>query len=70
MKSAGFDTPYGHWAATVLPWAISYSAVLSLRMICSAVWRMRFMVKSTAQSGRMRTLVHPGPISRGHVNSC
>ena len=26
------------------------------------------MVKSPAQSGRMRTLIHPGPISRGHVN--
>jgi hypothetical protein len=25
------------------------------------------MVESTAQSGRMRTLIHRGPITRGHV---
>ena len=36
-------------------------------MICSAEWRMRFIVKSPAQSGRMRTLIHRGPISYGHV---
>jgi hypothetical protein len=29
---------------------------------------MRFMVESPAQSGRMRTLIHRGPIPRGHVN--
>lgn len=28
----------------------------------------RFMVKSSAQSGRMRTLIHRGPTSRGHVS--
>ena len=38
-------------SATVLPWAISCSAVVSLRIICSAVYLIRFMVKSTAQSG-------------------
>jgi hypothetical protein len=26
------------------------------------------MVESPAQSGRMRTLIHPGPISRGHAS--
>jgi hypothetical protein len=26
------------------------------------------MVESQAQSGPMRTLIHHGPISRGHVN--
>jgi len=31
------------------------------------VWRVRFMVESPAQSGRMRTLIHRGPIPRGHV---
>ena len=54
-------------STTVVLWAISCSAVLSLRMICSAVWRIRFMVKSPAQSGRMRTLIHRGPNSGGHV---
>ncbi|MCP9793514.1 hypothetical protein KBZ20_17255, partial [Vulcanococcus limneticus Candia 3F8] len=41
--------------------------VLSLRMICSAVCLVRFMVESPAQSGRMRTLIHPGPVSGVHV---
>ena len=54
-------------STTVLPWAISCSAVLSLRMICSAVCLVRFMVKSPAQSGRLRTLIHPGPLSGVHV---
>jgi len=36
-------------------------------MICSGVWRFRFMVESPAQSGRMRTLIHPGPIYGVHV---
>jgi GDP-L-fucose synthase len=40
---------------------------LSLRMICSAVCLVRFMVESPAQSGRLRTLIHPGPISGVHV---
>lgn len=53
---------------TVLPWAISCSAVLSLRMIYSAVCLVRFMVKSPAQSGRLRTLIHPGSVSGVHVN--
>jgi len=38
-----------------------------LRMICSAVCLVRFRVESPAQSGRMRTLIHPGPISGVHV---
>jgi hypothetical protein len=38
-----------------------------LRMICSAVCLVRFMVRSPAQSGRMRTLIHPGSIARVHV---
>jgi hypothetical protein len=54
-------------SATLLPWTISCSAVLSLRMIFSAVCLVRFMVESPAQSGRMRTLIHPGTISRVHV---
>jgi len=29
---------------------------------------VRFMVKSPAQSGRMRTLIHPGPVSGVHVS--
>ena len=37
-------------------------------MICSAVCLVRFMVKSPAQSGRLRTLIHPGPLSGVHVN--
>jgi hypothetical protein len=37
-------------------------------MICSGVWRVRFMVESPAQSGRMRTLIHLGPKFWGHVN--
>jgi hypothetical protein len=45
-----------------LPWAISRSAVFSLRMICSAVCLVGFMVKSPAHSDRLRTLIHPGPI--------
>jgi len=36
-------------------------------MICSAVCLVRFMVESPAQSGRMRTLIHPGPVSGVHV---
>jgi len=28
---------------------------------------VRFMVESPAQSGRLRTLIHPGPVSRVHV---
>jgi hypothetical protein len=28
---------------------------------------VRFMVESPAQSGRLRTLIHPGPISGVHV---
>lgn len=54
-------------STTVLPWAISSSAVLSLRMIRSPVRLLRFMVGSPAQSGPMRTLIHPGVILRGHV---
>ncbi len=54
-------------SATVLPWAISCSAVLSLRMICSAVCLVRFMVGSPAQSGRLSTLIHPSPVSGVHV---
>jgi hypothetical protein len=50
-----------------LPWGINCSAVLSLRMICSAVCLVRFMVESPALSGRMRTLIHPGPIAGVHV---
>ena len=49
-----------------LAWAISCSAVLSLRMICSAVCLVRFMLVSPAQSGRLKTLIHPGPVSGGH----
>jgi len=30
---------------------------------------VRFMVESPAQSGRMRTLIHPGPTSGVHVIS-
>jgi len=33
------------------------SAVLSLRMICSAVCQMRFMVESPAQPGHQKTLI-------------
>jgi hypothetical protein len=29
---------------------------------------VRFMVESPAQSGRLRTLIHPGPVSGVHVN--
>ena len=53
--------------ATVLPWAISCSAVLSLRMICSAVCLVRFMVESPAQCGRLKTLIHPGAVIRVQV---
>jgi hypothetical protein len=28
---------------------------------------VRFMVESPAQSGRLRTLIHPGPVSGVHV---
>jgi hypothetical protein len=52
----------------VLPWAISRSAVLSLRMIYSAVYLVRFMVQSPAQSGLMGSLIHPGSIAGVHVN--
>jgi len=38
-----------------------------LRMICSAVCLVRFMLRSPAQSGRLRTLIHPGLISGVHV---
>jgi len=38
-------------------------------MICSAVCLVRFMVKSPAQSGRLRTLIHPGPVSGVHVSA-
>lgn len=38
-------------------------------MICSAVCLVRFMVESPAQSGRRRTLIHPGPVSGVHVIS-
>ena len=40
---------------------------LSLQLICSAVCLLRFMVESTAQSGRMWTLIHPGPVFGVHV---
>jgi len=40
-----------------------------LRMICSAVCPVRFMVESPAQSGLMRTLIHPGPVSRVRVTA-
>ena len=36
-------------------------------MICSALYLVRFMVRTPDQSGRMRTLIHPGPISGVHV---
>jgi hypothetical protein len=35
-------------------------------MICSRVCQIRFMLESPAQSGRMRTLIHLGPIPRGY----
>lgn len=38
-------------------------------MMCSAVCLGRFMVKSPAQSGRLRTLIHPGPVSGVHVTN-
>jgi hypothetical protein len=37
--------------------------------ICFAVCPVRFMVKFTAQSGRMKTLIHPGPIAGVHVKT-
>ncbi len=40
---------------------------MSLRVICSAVCLVRFMVESPAQSGRLRTLIHPGPVAGVHV---
>jgi hypothetical protein len=36
-------------------------------MICSAVCLVRFMVESPAQSGRLKTLIHPGPVAGLHV---
>jgi hypothetical protein len=30
---------------------------------------LRFMVESPAQPGRLRTLIHPGTIARGHVTA-
>lgn len=42
-------------------------AVLSLRMICSAVCLVRFMVESPAQLDRVRTLIHPGLTSGVHI---
>jgi hypothetical protein len=36
-------------------------------MICSGVYLGRFMVEYSAQSGRMRALIHPGPVSEVHV---
>jgi len=38
-------------------------------MICSAVCLVRFMVESPAQSGRLKTLIHPGPIVGIHVSA-
>ncbi len=37
-------------------------------MICSAVCLVRFKVESPAQSGRLRTLIQPGPASGVHVS--
>jgi len=54
-------------SATVLACAIRSSPHFTLWMICSRVWRVRSMGESLAQSGRMRTLIHPGAISRSHV---
>lgn len=45
------------------------SADLSLRMICSAVCLVRFMVKSPARSVRLRTLIHPEPLSVVNVKA-
>jgi len=30
---------------------------------------VRFMVESPAQSGRLKTLIHPGPVSGVHVTT-
>ncbi|WP_225323034.1 tyrosine-type recombinase/integrase [Synechococcus sp. RSCCF101] len=38
-----------------------------MREIYCGVGRIRFIVSSTAQSGRLRTLIHPGPVSGVHV---
>jgi len=54
-------------STTVLPSEISCSAVLSLRKICSAMCMVRFMPKSPVQSGRLRTLIQPGPTFGGQV---
>ena len=54
-------------SATVLAWAISFSAVLSLRMIYSGVWWIRFMEEPQAEFGRLRTLIQLGPVSGGHI---
>jgi hypothetical protein len=45
-----------------LAWAISCSAALSLRLICSGVWRIHLMAMSPAQSGQLKTVIHPGAI--------
>jgi hypothetical protein len=38
-----------------MPLAVSCSMALILRMICSGLWRIRYMLESQAQSGWMRT---------------
>jgi hypothetical protein len=43
------------------------SAVLSLRMICSAEYLERLMMKTPALSSRITALIHPGPVSGVHA---
>lgn len=56
-----------HTLSSFLPLAINRSAVFCLRVICSAILRFRSMVKSPAQSCRMRSLIHRGATSWFHV---
>jgi len=48
--------------------AINCSADLSLRLICSAVYLVRLVMKFPAQPGRVRTLIQPGPALWTHVS--
>ncbi len=49
--------------------AVNCSTVLSIRMIGSAVCLVRFGVASTAQCGRLRTILYSGQLSRVDVRT-
>lgn len=51
-----------------MPCEISFSAVTTVQMIDSAMWRIHVRMKPSAQYGRRRKLIHCGPAYWGDAS--